>query len=196
MDVFTPTKKPASNITPTLKRAVWDLYIGIGVQKALCSLCGINAIFGNTNSGFECAHMVARNFFQEELSVYYLFPSCAVCNNQCRDLCVWDFLYVRARLGVLRKAILAVYRFYLIEHEHNLAPQDKLAHVILDHLYGPKRFPLGGGIQNTKQIYEIARVEQYEDLRLKTLELERNLQDIQSLRCKLWEAEIKPFKLT
>lgn len=196
MDLPPPAKRSASNITPTLKRAVWDLYMGIGVQKALCSLCGINVIFGNTNSGFECAHMVARNFFYEELNVYYLFPSCATCNNQCRDLCVWDFLYVRARLGILRKAILAVYHYYLVEHQYDLASHDRLAHVILDHLYGPKRFPLGGGIQNTKQIYEIARDEQYQDLRLKTIELEKKLEEIQTLRRQLWEAEIKPLRLT
>jgi len=195
MDTEPPLKKPSNNITPTLKKAVWDFYMGIGVQKAICSLCGINIIYGNTNSGFECAHVVARNFFLEELSIYYLFPSCAVCNNQCRDLCVWDFMYARNRLGPLKKAILTIYKFYIVEHEHELAPQDRMAHLILDHLYGPKRFPIGGGIHNTKQIYELARMEQYEYLREESLKLERQLEDMHIQRRRLLEAEIKPMRL-
>jgi hypothetical protein len=188
-------RKPSSGITPTLKRSVWEFYMGIGVQKALCSMCGINTISNNINSGFECAHVVARNFFYEELNVYYLFPACAVCNNQCRDMCVWDFMYARGRLGPLRKAVLGIYKVYLVEHEHELAPQDRMAHLILDHLYGPKRFPVGGGIQNTKQIYEIARAEQYEFLREQSLALERQLEEIQVQRRQLLEVEIKPMRL-
>lgn len=189
------SKKASSNITPALKKAVWDFYMGIGVQKALCSMCGINTLLANTNSGFECAHVVARNFFYEDLNVYYLFPSCSVCNNQCREMCVWDFLYVRGRLGPLRKAIMAIYTAYLVEHEHELAPQDRMAHLILDHLYGQKRFPLKGGIENTRQIYEIARIAQYEYLREQSAALERQLEEIQIQRRQLMEADIKPMRL-
>jgi hypothetical protein len=190
-----PTKKISNNVTPTLKKIIWDMYVGIGKQEALCGLCGINRIKNNTNSGFEAAHVIARGFLTEELTVYYLYPSCSVCNNECKELCVFDFLYARQRIVELRKAIMIIYKRYITEHEHELEPQDRLAHLILDHLYGPKRFPAGGGIQNTKQIYEIARSEQYEYLREQTKELERQLGEIQIQRSWLWDAVIKPMRL-
>lgn len=190
-----PTKKSNKSITKTLKTAVWDMYVGIGKTEALCGLCGINRIRNGTNSGFEGAHIIARGFLTEDLTVYYLYPSCAVCNNECKELCVFDFLYARQRIVELRKMIMTIYKRYVMEHEHELDPQDRLAHLILDHLYGPKRFPLGGGIRNTKQIYEIARAEQYEYLTAQTREKERELGEIQMQRILLWDAEIKPMRL-
>lgn len=190
-----PFKKSSNNATPALKKIIWDMYVGIGKQEALCGLCGINRIKNNTNSGFEAAHVVARGFLTEDLTVYYLYPSCSVCNNECKELCVFDFLYARQRIVELRKAIMIIYKRYTMEHEHELEPQDRLAHLILDHLYGPKRFPAGGGIQNTKQIYEIARSEQYEYLREQTMQLERQLGEIQMQRIWLWDVAIKPMRL-
>jgi hypothetical protein len=138
---------------------------------------------------------VARSFLTENVSVYYLFPSCDVCNNQCRDFCVFDFLWCRGRLAPLRKAVLAVYRAYTIEHEAELAPQDCLIHLVLEHLYGSKRFPLGGGIVNKKPIYELARIEQYHWLLERSAELERKLCDLHQQRVLLMEAQIKPGRL-
>jgi hypothetical protein len=188
-------KKPTTSVSTTLKQAVWDMYVGIGVQKTLCMLCGINYIYSNVNSGFECAHIVARSFLTENVSVYYLFPSCDVCNNQCRDFCVFDFLWCRNRLAPLRKAVMAVYLAYVTEHEAQLAAQDRLIHLVLDHLYGEKRFPLGGGIVNKKQIYELARDEQFEWLRQKSARLEGELVDVHQQRKWLMEAAIKPGRL-
>lgn len=171
------------------------MYVGIGKTEALCGLCGINRIRNGTNSGFEGAHIIARGFLTEDLTVYYLYPSCAVCNNECKELCVLDFLYARQRIVELRKIIMTIYKRYVMEHEHELDPQDRLAHLILDHLYGPKRFPAGGGICNTKQIYEIARAGQYEYLTAQTREKERELGEIQMQRILLWDAEIRPMRL-
>lgn len=182
-------------MSANLKHAVWDMYIGIGVQKALCPLCGIEYIHRNVNSGFECAHIVARNFFTGNISVYYLHPSCDVCNNQCHDVCVFDFLWCRNRLAPLRKAVMAVYLAYVTEHEAQLAPQDRLIHLVLDHLYGDKRFPIGGGIVNKKQIYELARDEQFEWLRQRSAQLEGQLLELHQQRKWLMDAQIKPGRL-
>lgn len=187
-----PTKKSVSS---SLKHAVWDTYIGIGVQKALCQLCLLRTIHSNVNSGFECAHIVARVHLNESPTIYYLYPSCEVCNNQCRNDCIFDFLWARNRLAPLRKALLAVFKHYVTEHEHELAVQDRMIHLVLDTLYGSQHFPLGGGIVNKKQIYEIARVEQYEDLLNESNELEKRLLLLHQQRKNLMEAEIKPTRL-
>jgi hypothetical protein len=188
---FFAPKKQATSVSSNLKKAVWDLYVGIGVQESTCVLCGLNKITNNVNSGFECAHIVARNFLTEDLSVYYLFPSCAACNNQCRDLCIFDFLYCRQRIVQLRRAILAIYKRYLVEHTHELRREDRMAPTILNHLYGPERFPAGGGIQNRQSIYEIARTEQYQYLIEQSAEVEKKACDIQGDRRFLMEMEIK-----
>lgn len=171
------------------------MYMGVGVQEAPCTLCGINRIKSNVNSGFECAHIVARNYMTEQLTVYYMFPSCATCNNECRDMCVLDFMWVRGRLAPLRKVIMLIFQRYVVEHEHELAPDQRMAHLVLDNLYGPKRFPAGGGIQNTKQIYEIARAEQYQWLLEQSLQMEKRLGDLQVARQELLEANIRPLRL-
>jgi hypothetical protein len=188
-------KKPSSNASPALKKAIWEMYMGLGVQEAPCTLCGIHRIRSNVNSGFECAHIVARNYMTESLSVYYMFPSCSVCNNECRDMCVLDFMWVRGRIAPLRKVIMAIFQRFITEHEHELSSDQHMAHLVLDNLYGPKRFPTGGGIQNTKQIYEIARTEQYQSLIDKAVQLERQLGELQRQRQGLLDANIKPMRL-
>lgn len=193
-----PAKKHASSsggVSTALKRVVWDTYVGIGVQKTLCHLCMINTIYSNVNSGFECAHIVARTMLTEAPNVYYLYPACDVCNNQCGTLCVLDFLWARNRLKPLRHAVMAVYKLYVTEHNAELSPQDRMIHVVLDHLYGDRRFPLGGGIVNKKQIYELARIEQYEDLLRESAKMEHELLALHQQRKMLMEAEIRPERI-
>jgi hypothetical protein len=185
----------SSGVTPTLKKAVWEMYVGAGIQEAPCTLCGIHRIKANVNSGFECAHIVARNYLTEALTVYYAFPSCSVCNNECHDMCVLDYMWARGRIAALRKVIMVIFQRFVAEHEHELAQDQRMAHLVLDNLYGPKRFPAGGGIQNTKQIYEIARTEQYQSLIERAAQLERQLGELQRQRQGLLEANIKPMRL-
>ena len=81
-------------------------------------------------------------------------------------------------------------------HEHELNHLDSMAWKVLDHLYGPQRFPAGGGIQNRKQIYEIARFKQYEELVKEASELALK-QEINAKRIKdLMDSDIKPMKIT
>ncbi|MEO6078115.1 MAG: hypothetical protein ABIP54_04975 [Candidatus Andersenbacteria bacterium] len=195
--VVVASKKSAasSTATPTLRKAIWELYVGVGIKEAPCPLCWLTRIQNNVNSGFECAHVVARNWMTEELSVYYIFPSCSVCNNECRDMCVLDYLYARQRIGPLRKIVMIIYQRYLVEYEHEWALENRMIHLVLDHLYGPRRFPSAGGILNRKQIYEIARTEQYQWLLEQGVELERQMCDLQKQRRWLLEENIKPMRL-
>jgi hypothetical protein len=66
---------------------------------------------------------------------------------------------------------------------------------VLDHLYGPRRFPAGGGITNTKQIYEIARIEQYRQLTKESARLARKLEKVANNMSELMECEIKTMQL-
>lgn len=192
MDAFVAPK--SKNVTPTLKRAIWDLHIGAGVREALCPLCGVHKIYATQNSGFEAAHVVARKFFVGELNVFSLVPSCAPCNNECDNTCVLDFLWVRARLGPLRQIIMVIYRAFVTHHAHELAQQDRMAWRVLEHLYGPARYGAGGGIINTKAIYEVARVEECAALTEEMARLAAQQQRLTFQLKSLMEAEIKPMK--
>lgn len=67
--------------------------------------------------------------------------------------------------------------------------------MVLENLYGPSKFPAGGGIQNTKQIYELARLEQYHWLLEQSAELEKKQWDLHRQRLLLMQVEIKPMRL-
>ena len=195
--VATKSGGGGKHVTPALRRAIWDLYVGIGVKETLCPLCGLNKIQApSQNSGFEAAHMVARKFLVEELSIFYLVPSCKVCNNECTDRCVLDFLWVRARLVALRRIIMIVYEAFLAHHAHELAPEDCMAWRVLEHLYGPSRHPAGGGIINTKAIYEIARIEQHAALVKQGAALAAQQEALSKQMRALMEVEIRPMKFS
>jgi len=181
--------KKYKGVSASLKKSIWDIYIGVGVKRALCPLCGIKYINANTNAGFEAAHVVADKYFYEEVSVLYFYPSCDVCNNDCADLCILDFLWLRARFAKLKEMIFAIYHAFISMHEGDLA--NTMAPSILDFLYGPDRFKAGGGIQNRKQIYEIARIVQYNELREKSAELNRQVQKLGKEMEELLNYEIK-----
>jgi hypothetical protein len=197
MDAFVvPASKAkgAQAVTPALKRAIWDLHVGPGQKEALCPLCGISKIYATQNSGFQGAHIVARNFFIGELTIYSVVPSCAGCNNECENMCVLDFLWVRARVSTLRRIIMTIYTAFVTQHAHELAPQDRMAWRVLEHLFGPSRYPAGGGIVNTKAIYEIARAEQYAALVEEAAKLAAQQEAIILQLRALTEADIKPMR--
>lgn len=185
----------SSAVTKTLKRQSWELFIGIFVQETFCLLCGVNVISRKANSGFEACHIVARRwFYGQELTAYHLFPGCSACNNDASDICLLDYLYGRRRLTQLKRMILAIFNAYCAQYEHELHKDSKLAWLVLDRLYGPSKFPAGGGICNTKQIYEIARVEQYEQLVKRAAAIHKQQEEVCREMSLVLEAEIKPMK--
>ncbi len=197
METLKGFKRPKKTATPALRKSIWELYIGFGVQEATCPLCGLYKINQSINSAFEAAHVVARKFMDDEdtLSVYYLFPSCAVCNNECRDQCIFDFLYNRQRHIPLKRMIMAIFNAYVAQHDHELAMESRMAWMILARLYGKQRYPAGGGIVNEKAIYEIARAAQYAQLVEKGAKLVRELENNALHMRQLLECDIKPLTL-
>lgn len=185
------TKKARrTTVTPLLKRRIWDLYIGPGVKQQLCPLCSVYQISLVTNSGYEAAHIVADKYMTEELTHYYLYPSCASCNNECRNLCILDYLFTLGRMRELRGLIGKIYRVFVTEHDE----ATRYAWTILEHLYGPGRFPAGGGLVNTKAIYEIARGEQLLALGEEMTTLSKRLAQLASEFRDVSAAEIKTLK--
>jgi hypothetical protein len=171
-----------STITPAIKKMIWDVQLSSTLKEAPCPLCGIHKVYQFTNSGFEACHIVARKFSTEAPSIYYLTVGCSACNNDCSDICVFDYLFCRQRLNALRRLIQIIYRKFIEEH--------------LDHLYGPRRFPAGGGIVNTKQIYEIARSEQLVILSEQICQTSQSLLKLSAEYALVAESEIKPMHLT
>lgn len=192
---FTNAKKKSNPVSQTMKRALWDMYIGLHVKQAKCLLCGTADIHLSFNSGYDSAHIIADRYFDKQMSVYYAIPSCKSCNNICNDMCVIDFLFTTNRLDTLRKVIRVVYKTYIQENTHSLAPEARLAYAIIHHLYGPDTFRFGG-IQNTKPIYEIARMVQYHDLLEESRMVAHKQLEINKQMTLLLDPEIRPLKFT
>lgn len=190
-----PAKRLKGNaaISMVVRRAIWDIHIGAAIKRAKCPICGIAPIEQNANSGYDAAHIVPDKYFTGVMSIYYCIPSCKACNNNCGDLCILDYLYVLNRLEALRHIIHVIYKTFISEHDDELAPEARTAYGILDKLYGPQRFILGG-IQNTKQIYEIARTVQYNDLLEESRQLAAKQLAVATQMQTLLEYQIKPMK--
>lgn len=139
-----------------LRLVIWELYVGRGVTDGFCPLCDTVRIFRNHTTGFEAAHVVANRFYSDAqmLQSTDLYPSCSSCNNECRDQCLFDYLYCRERYKQLRRMIWALYTNV---QESGNNPENLHIWQVMRKWYGTERFPLGGGIKNTQMVYEIAR---------------------------------------
>ena len=170
--------------------------MGIGVQEANCPVCGLNRIYKSLANGFEAAHIVASGYCTtEDNSVLYLYPSCGTCNLECRTLCLLDFMYGRGRLQQLRDMLLGIYHAFTQIYHYDLAAHDHMMWKIIRHLYGPDRFKAGGGLQNTRQIYEQCRMLQYRELLDEAKELSEKLENNAKMIKTLMNCEIKPMKI-
>jgi hypothetical protein len=190
------SSKKTPSITPKLRTQIWETYMGVGVRSDVCPLCGVNQIQNfQSNSGFQACHVVADKWALKELNVYYLYPGCATCNNECGDVCLLDFLFARGRLDQLRAMIAAIFKAFSAQHQDQLSFVEGQAWRVLDHLYGPKRFPAGGGIQNTQPIYELARRVQQQLLLERIAILSKQLQELCARLETVASAEIKTMRL-
>lgn len=171
-------------------------YIGPGIKDTVCPLCHTYKIEISTNSGFHAGHIVSAKYvIEDKLNIFHVYPCCAACNSECSDLCMFDYLFCRQRIHALKRLITSIYKVFMEENGHMLTPEHCLIWMVLEKLYGQKRYPAGGFIVNTKAIYEIARGEQ---LALLSEELTRQTEKLVKLSKEyqlVASAEIKPFLL-
>lgn len=190
----TATKR-FKGITPVLKRQCWERHIGIGVIESACPMCGINRIYNNINSGFQVCHLISQRYLNEDLTLLYAYPGCASCNNECGDLSIFDFLWCRGRINQLKKLMMSMYELFLLSHGDELAQHDRMAWKVIEHLYGFRKFPAGGGLVNRKQILELCRMEQYRLLAKESAKLAKKLAQLGSDMSDLMECKIETLNL-
>ena len=187
-----------TNIPQTLRKAVWEMYIGIGVIETTCPLCGKNKINSNQKSGFQACHIVADKYtYNNDLIVLYLFPGCQSCNLECSDTCLLDFLYFRYRLDALRNMIWNIFQAYIKIHKEELSQHEGLCWKVIQHLYGKETYPAGGGISIhiETDIYKIANSEQADHVTKDINKIAKTLQESVALLHTVTNTEIKPKKL-
>jgi hypothetical protein len=136
--------------------------------------------------GFE---RVVKDNYPEELH------GCSSCNNECSSLCLLDFLWCRGRITPLRNLMSCVFNTFINEHKNDMKPIDLQGHKIIEHLYGENRFPAGGGIKNTQQIYEVARLVHYQELIEEGAQLSKKLKENAESLTLLMESKIQMMKL-
>jgi hypothetical protein len=73
----TPKKTPKKSIPATLKRKVWNKYIGEDIGKSTCLCCKLSTI---TQLSFNCGHIIAESK-GGELKMDNLKPICQSCNS-------------------------------------------------------------------------------------------------------------------
>lgn len=180
-----------------MKKSVWDIYIGPGKKEAFCPLCGVHRIYATQNSGYEFAHIVpACHMEKNEMSVFYAFPSCKSCNNECSDDNLFDFLFVRGRIQRLTYVIRKIYEYFLELHENELDFDSRRIWVILESMYGKQKFPFQGHIINTGPIYELARTIQVTLLNEKIQAACQNMDQLTKELANVTKEPIKSIHLT
>jgi hypothetical protein len=89
-----------------------------------------------------------------------------------------------------------MYDLFLLSHGDELAEQDRMAWKVIEHLYGPRKFPAGGGLVNRKQILELCRMEQYRIMAKESAKLAKKLAAMAQNMQMLMECKIETLNLT
>lgn len=189
--------KKKTTISQKLRKQIWEMYIGPGKKSAMCPLCEQVEIEGpSKNSGFQAAHIIADKFLaDEDLSVFYLFPGCASCNNECADECILDYLLNRLRIDRLSQVIWQIFTVFARLNSFQLSKLEGMAWKVLDFLYGPSKFTAGGGIQNTYEIYKLASAIQLNHLNIELRKATDRVTELAQIIKEVTACEIKPLKL-
>jgi len=83
-----PIKTKKKPISATMKRLVWNKWIGEEIGKAKCLCCNLTAI---TQLSFNCGHIIAE-FNGGETTVSNLKPICQNCNSSMGTKNMQDFM--------------------------------------------------------------------------------------------------------
>ena len=181
-------KRARKNIPPTLRLTCWDVYIGPGVQKTTCFLCGLYEISKTTNNGFQALHIIAEKF-NPNVNIFFIYPGCAACNSECDVLCMFDFLYVRGRYRQLKHILWQIFTLFTERRGEELHYYNNSMARVIQHLYGYNRFRSGGFLANV-EIYSICQSLQVEKLTIKAAELSEELKKNAQLMTAILEEKL------
>lgn len=163
------------------RKRIWAWMFGTD-KKAPCPLCGECEIFSgeNTSSPFEAAHIVAHVWSKEDEAertlgehVFHMIPCCKTCNDATGTQCVWDFLFLSSRMHLLRTIAWKWFTAYKNNLPATVEASQGILWKLVDNLFGPTRYPLGGGIVYTEEIYRALYMLQLQKLQERQLELTR-----------------------
>jgi hypothetical protein len=173
-------------VPSALRITVWEMYMGPNVHSGKCLLCGETEISRVKVKQWEAAHIVAKKYHTRKPVRYDLLPACTACNNQCADICIFDYLLGRERYKALEKIIRTIYRAF--QEQSPLIFQDELkceAWRVLRKFYAGKQFMAGGGLQNQRTIYQLAQNTQLLEEREKLQRLCKKMKRCQKImqRC-------------
>ena len=162
------TDKRSTRVPKTLRLAIWDMYAGTNKCIIKCMMCRGVEMNRIKSKQWEAGHIVAEKFHLKKPCRYDLIPICPGCNNQCSDICIFDFLWGIERYKSLEHIIRAITNAF-IEQNPDQFEDDFNSETwrILKHFYAGDSFRAGGGLMNEKQIYTLAKQLQIQDEMLK-----------------------------
>jgi len=181
-------KRARKNISAALRIECWDVFIGPGVQKTTCFLCGLYEISKTTNNGFQALHIIAEKF-NPHVNIFYIYPGCISCNSECSTLSVFDFLYTRGRYRQLKHMLWQIFSLFTERRGDELHYYNNSIAKVVSHLYGYSRFRTGGFLVNT-EIYDICKNVQIEKLSLRVAELSDSLKNTAQLLQNITEEKL------
>jgi len=162
--LFSKKRKQTTRVSKTLRISIWDMYAGPNNSGMKCMTCNRVELNRTQVKSYEAGHIVAETFHTKKPCRFDLIPMCPACNNQCSDICVFDYLLARERYKVLSKIIRAIYHAFEEQNPSQFKDEfNSEAWRVLQHFYGGTQFLAGGGLQNERQIYNIAKKIQCED---------------------------------
>lgn len=88
LDVHPNKKNKKKPIPSTVKRLVWNTYIGEEIGKAKCTCCNVTDI---TQMSFHCGHIISEAN-GGEITVQNLKPICQNCNSSMGTINMNDFI--------------------------------------------------------------------------------------------------------
>lgn len=181
-------------VSKTLRLSVWDMFAGPNKTKIKCFMCGRHELNKTQAKQWDASHIVARHYHRRKPCRFDLIPACPACNNECSDMTIFDFLWVRERYTQLGKIIRSIYKAFREESPERFEDEfNSEAWLVLQHFYAGKHFLSGGGIVNQRQIFNFVKTiqsqDEYESLRKYTQKIKRS-NDIIEKCCKRVKLEV------
>ena len=172
----------STRVSKGLRLSVWDMYVGTNKTTYNCFLCGRAELHKTLTKQWEACHIVAKTFHTKQPTRYDLLPGCPACNNECSNLCIFDYLWIRERYKQLKNIIKIIYKTYEEEHPESLEDDfEGEAWKLFQDLYGGKKFSAGGGIYNETSIYNFIKSVQIKDEYEKIKKYTRKIRESNSI---------------